>query len=112
MIQYLKIANFGPVKDEVELNFEVAEGIEADAYEVKMPDGRKLIKLAYIYGANASGKTTVLKAFEFLRKLLLKPVNDKAGELDFDPFLFCDTPYAVPSRFELAFYVEDLRYVY
>lgn len=112
MIQYIKIKNFGPIQDEVEMNFEVAEETDADAYEIKMPDGRRLLKLAYIYGANASGKTTVLKAFEFLRKLLLKPVSDKAGELDFDPFLFREVPYNSSSRLELAFYVDETRYVY
>jgi AAA15 family ATPase/GTPase len=111
MIHYFKIENFGPVKDEVEMNFEVAEQVD-DAYEVEMPDGRRLLKLAYIYGANASGKTTVLKAFEFLRKLLLKPITDKAIELDFEPFLFRGKPYDQTSRFELSFYAENTRYVY
>lgn len=112
MIHYLKIKNYGPVKGEVEMNFEVAESIEDDAYEVGMSDGKRLLKLAYIYGANASGKTTILKAFEFLRKLLLKPIGDKAIELDFEPFLFLDTPYDKPSQFELSFYCEGTRYVY
>ncbi|GAA0544643.1 AAA family ATPase [Chitinophaga japonensis] len=112
MIHYLKIENFGPIKDEVEINFEVADHIEEDAYVVNMPDGKKLLKLSYIYGANASGKTTVLKAFEFLRKLLLKPIGDKAVELDFEPFLFLDAPYEHPSRFELSFYCENVRYIY
>lgn len=112
MIHYLKITNFGPIKDEVELSFEVAEQMDVDAYELQMPDGRKLLKLAYIYGANASGKTTILKAFEFLRKLLLKPITDKSIELDFDPFLFRDDAQQQPSRFELSFYVESIRYVY
>jgi AAA15 family ATPase/GTPase len=112
MVHYLKIENFGTVKDEVEMNFEVAEQVDEDAYEVRMPDGKRLLKLAYIYGANASGKTTILKAFEFLRKLLLKPIGDKAIELDFEPFLFLDSPYDSPSRFELSFYSEGIRYVY
>jgi AAA15 family ATPase/GTPase len=103
---YLKIANFGPVRKEVELYFEIAEGVEDNDYEVKMPGGRKLLKLAYIYGANASGKTTILMAFDFLRKLWLQPIEDKAGELDFEPFLFCDKPYSNPSHIELAFYVD------
>lgn len=112
MIQYLKIKNFGPIKDTIELSFEVAEDIEPDSYEVTMPDGRKLLKLAYIYGANASGKTTVLKAFDFLRKLLLRPVSDKAAALDYDPFLFQESPYAGYSAFELAFYMDGIRYIY
>lgn len=81
-------------------------------YEIEMPDKRRLLKLAYIYGANASGKTTVLKAFELLRKLLLKPISEKATELDFEPFLFCDSPHEKVSRLELSFYVEGQRYAY
>lgn len=112
MIHYLKIRNFGAIKDEAEINFEVAEGVEKDAYEQVMADGRKLLKLAYIYGANASGKTTFLQAFEFLRKMLLKPIENKASELAFDPFLFCEHAYAKHSYMEMSFYKEDLRYVY
>lgn len=112
MVHYLKITNFGPIKDEVVLDFEVGEEGESEAYEVKMPDGRRLLKLGYIYGANASGKTTVLKAFDFLRKLLLKPKSDKSIELDFEPFLFCNSPYANSSNFELSFYMDDVRYIY
>jgi AAA15 family ATPase/GTPase len=112
MIHYLKIKNFGPIKDEVEINFEVVGKAEESEYEVMMPDKRALLKLAYIYGANASGKTTVLKAFEFLRKLLLKPITDKAVELDFEPFLFREAAYKQPSHFELSFYVEGIRHVY
>ncbi len=111
MIHYLKIKNFGPINNEVEINFEVAENID-DAYEVKMPDGKKLLKLAYIYGANASGKTTILKAFDFLRKLLLKPISDKTIELDFEPFLFREAAHQQSSNFELSFYVNNVRYVY
>ncbi|MGO1245615.1 ATP/GTP-binding protein [Sphingobacterium sp. JB170] len=112
MIHYLKIKNFGPVKNEAEINFEVADSIQEDAYEIRMGDGRKLLKLAYIYGANASGKTTILKAFDFLRKILLSPAGDKAQELSFDPFLFCEDAYSKPSYFELSFYVDEIRYLY
>ncbi len=112
MVHYLKIENFGPINNEVEINFEVADNIEQDAYEVPMPDGRRLIKLAYIYGPNASGKTTVLEAFEFLRKLLLDPLETKSVELAFEPFLFCENPLERPSRFEFSFYAEGIRYLY
>jgi AAA15 family ATPase/GTPase len=112
MIHYLKIKNFGPVRDEAEINFEAAEESIDEAYEVKMPDETRLLKLAYIYGANASGKTTILKAFDFLKRLLIKPVTDKAIELDYEPFLFRKVPYDQASDFELSFYVDGLRYIY
>jgi AAA15 family ATPase/GTPase len=112
MIHYLKIENFGLIDKEVTIDFEAGDESKDDAYQLSAPDGKKLLKLAYIYGPNASGKTTVLKAFEFLRKLLLTPVNNKADLLDFEPFLFRDQPYAQSSRLELSFYADDLRYVY
>ncbi len=51
------------------------------------------MKLALIYGANASGKTTVLKALDFLRDLVVNPKEKKTDILDFSPYLFdANTP--------------------
>jgi recombinational DNA repair ATPase RecF len=44
--------------------------------------------LALIYGANASGKTTILKALDFLRKICTEPFDKKTEKFDFEPFLF------------------------
>lgn len=114
MIQYIKIKNFGPINEEIELSFEAAlsDEMSDDIYVAGMPDGVKLLKLAYIYGANASGKTTVLKVFEFLRRLLLRPLQDKSAVLDYEPFLFCKDPQKAESSIELAFYANLVRHVY
>jgi AAA15 family ATPase/GTPase len=112
MIHYIKIVNFGPIRDEVELNFEAVDQEGSPAYEVEMPDKRRLLKLAYIYGPNASGKTTVLTAVDFLRKLWLEPATNKEEELRYSPFLFRPQPQQFPSSIELAFYAGGSRYVY
>lgn len=113
MIHYLKIRNFGPILDEVEINFEaIAPDKEKSMYEVEMPDGRRLLRMAYIFGPNASGKTSVLKAFNLLRTLLLSPLDSKMRVLPYEPFLFCKDPYTNPSYLEWAFYFEETRYVY
>ena len=67
MIQELKIRNFKSFRDEVELSFEPSED---DRYNsvVVMPDGVKLLHLAVVLGANASGKSNLLDAVEFLRR--------------------------------------------
>lgn len=46
------------------------------------------LKLGLIYGANASGKSTILKALESLLSLVFHPVEKKTDELPFNPFLF------------------------
>jgi putative AbiEii toxin of type IV toxin-antitoxin system len=113
MIDYLKIANFGAIRDEVVLNFEVQDDVEgSNVYEVEMPDKRKLLKLAYIYGPNASGKSTILRAIEFLQQLWLNPPYVKDQPLRFDPFLFRPDPEKYVSRMELGFYMAGIRHIY
>jgi AAA15 family ATPase/GTPase len=112
MIEYIKIKNFGPIAEPVDLKFESGDPAGSPAYEVEMPDKKRLLKLMYIYGPNASGKTTVLKAIHFLRNLWLSPLNNKDELLDFDPFLFRDNPANYPSEIEAAFYANGIRYIY
>jgi hypothetical protein len=112
MIHYVKIANFGSIRDEVELNFEIQDEDGSPAYEVEMSDKRKLLKLAYIYGPNASGKTTVLQAIDFLRQLWLEPLNTKDEVLAYDPFLFRPDAEVYPTSIELSFYLAGTRRIY
>jgi AAA15 family ATPase/GTPase len=112
MIHYIKIANFGPILDEVELSFEAMDSEGSPVYEVEMPDGKKLLKLAYIYGPNASGKSSVLQAIDFLRSLWLNPAYNKDEKLNYDPFLFRPNSETYSSSIELSFYVDGIRHVY
>src|SRR5690242_6074705 len=112
MIHYVKITNFGPIRKEIESNFEATGEEGSPAYEMEMKDGRKLLKLAYIYGPNASGKTTLLRAIDFLRRLWLEPLYNKDHELDYDPFLFQPDPQQDPSTIEMAFHANDMRHIY
>ena len=93
MIVNFSIQNFGSIKDKQTLSFEAdaSEHLE-DTYVVRAA-GKRLLKLALIYGANASGKTTVLKALDFLRDLVVNPKEKKTDILDFSPYLFdANTP--------------------
>lgn len=112
MIEYIKITNFGPIKDEVELNFESGEKDGFPEYEVKMPDGKKLLKLMYIYGPNASGKSTILEAFQFLFDLWRFPLSNKDINLPYNPFYFTPPPHNSNSSIKISFYNEGIRYKY
>ena len=91
MIINFSIKNFGPIKDRQTLSFEADSSTHLeDAYIVNVGNTR-LLKLALIYGANASGKTSVLQALDFLRELVLYPADKKTDILHFEPFLFDST---------------------
>jgi AAA15 family ATPase/GTPase len=73
MILSLEITNFMSFKDKVTFSFEALprskkknDKLVEDRNVVEMPDGTRINKLAIIYGANASGKSNLLKAFQFL----------------------------------------------
>ena len=93
MIVNFSVQNFGSVKDKQILSFEADKSDHLDSYYVIPINGLRLLKLGLIYGANASGKTTILKAIDFLAKLVLQPLEKKTDIFDFDPFLFdAETP--------------------
>jgi AAA15 family ATPase/GTPase len=112
MIINFSIQNFGSVKDKQTLTFEADKSDHLENSYIIHTNGLRLLKIALIYGANASGKTTILKALEFLRNLVLRPETTKTNELDFQPFLFdSETPnqYSVIS---IEFIANNIKYFY
>ncbi len=113
MIQELKIANFLSFKDEVTFSFEATKDTTFDEYQVVEVDkGVRLLRFALVYGANASGKTNLLYAFNFLFHFWFNKatnVDEPTGAIPFK--LDAETP-SQPSRLELRFYVNGVRYWY
>ena len=112
MIVNFSIQNFGSIKDKQTLSFEAdaSEHLE-DTYVVHTA-GKRLLKLALIYGANASGKTTVLKALDFLRDLVVNPKEKKTDILYFDPFLFDVQTPLQPTELSIEFVHEEVCHQY
>ena len=112
MIVNFSIQNFGSIKDKQTLSFEAdaSEHLE-DTYVVRAA-GKRLLKLALIYGANASGKTTVLKALDFLRDLVVNPKEKKTDILDFSPYLFDANTPEQSTELTIEFVQEEVCYEY
>lgn len=112
MIVNFSITNFGSIKDKQTLSFEAESSDHLEDSYVVNVSGIRLLKMALIYGANASGKSTVLKALEFIRDLVLNPVEKKTDTLDYEPFLFDpDTPH-MNSVISLEFIHDEVKYFY
>lgn len=112
MIINFSIQNFGSVKDKQTLTFEADKSDHLENSYVIHTNGLRLLKIALIYGANASGKTTILKALEFLRKIVLEPETKKTDELDFQPFLFDPETPNQNSVISIEFLANDTKYFY
>ena len=113
MIVNFSVQNFGSIKDKQTLSFEADKSTHLeDHFIISAAGGLRLLKLALIYGANASGKTTILKAMEFLRDLVLEPAEKKTDNLEFSPFLFDSETPKQNSIISIDFIQNEVRYLY
>lgn len=113
MIINFSVENFGSIKEKQTLSFLANKSDHLEDYYIIEPiKGLRLNKLALIYGANASGKTTVLKALDFIRKICTEPFDKKTEKFDFEPFLFDENTPKQNTKFELEFVQNGIRYFY
>ncbi len=112
MIVNFSIKNFGSFKEQQTLSFEAEKTEHLEDFYVTSIKKYRLLKIALIYGANASGKTTILKALDFLRNLVLEPLSKKTGKLDFQPFLFDKSTPKENSVLSIEFIQNKIKYSY
>ena len=108
MIQEIRIKNFLSFRDEVVLNFEATkDNTFEDCQVVSVTPKVRLLRFALIYGANASGKSNLLSAFDFLRDFwfdIKTNIDEETGAIPF--LLDTDTPNE-PSEFNVIFYLGE-----
>lgn len=113
MIIEFSISNFGSIREKQTLSFEATkDNVLAEYYTFEALPKLRLLKLAMIFGHNASGKSTVLKALEFLRDLVKKPAQNNDDRLAFEPFLLDSISDKKNSTIELLFIQEGVKYRY
>ncbi len=69
------------------------------------------MRIALLYGANASGKSNLVKAMEFAQKFIVTGRRPKQ-RIPIEPFRLNKTNDIRPSRFEFEFAVDDQVYAY
>lgn len=112
MIINFSVQNFSSIKEKQTLSFEADKSTHLENAYVVNVGGHRILKLALIYGANASGKTNLLNALDFLRDLVLKPKSKKTDKLDFKPFLFDPNTPTQNSILEIEFFQNNVKYFY
>lgn len=112
MLLQFKVNNFRSIKDTAVLSMNAGKGkTTVNSIESK---GYHILKSAVIYGANASGKSTVLNALAYMREMVLNryKVTQSVDKLPYFPFLLNTETETASSHFEIIFLKGDCKYRY
>jgi AAA15 family ATPase/GTPase len=86
MILDFTISNFRSIKEAQTISFEATKDTHLEDYFIIKKDKYRILKIATILGANASGKSNIIRAFGLLHDLILSPCENKNSEIDYDKF--------------------------
>ncbi len=115
MLIEFRVENHRSIRDEQVLTMEVGRtGNEADPRPRRVSGiSEKLLPVGVIYGANASGKSNVLAALQFMRDAVLASQRawPPEGGVPRDPFAW-GSKKTEPSMFEVTVLVDGTRYQY
>lgn len=111
MIAEFKIRNFYSLRDEQILSFiPTNDDTSRDIYTEEVADGVSLLKIGFIYGSNASGKTNILKALDFFSQFMVNDSLNRGDEIGVVPFLLDDVSDKERTQFEMTFYLNREKY--
>ncbi|OIO66610.1 hypothetical protein COY28_06510 [Candidatus Woesearchaeota archaeon CG_4_10_14_0_2_um_filter_57_5] len=113
MLQTISIENFLSIRDKLTLSLEASASKKNLQNTIALPKKDRLLRSVALYGANASGKSNIIKATLFIWDMVK---NSHAFNID---STIPRTPYKLDeawagklSRFELTFYHKRIRYRY
>ncbi|MGL5255783.1 MAG: AAA family ATPase [Proteocatella sp.] len=109
MLIQFNFSNYRSFKDEVSLDL-TASKITEHAENVVKVSNDKVLRVAAIYGANASGKSNIYNAFEFMTQYVIHSFNfggddncEEGEGLEVEPFKFDKKSQKEPTIFEVFF---------
>ena len=117
MLIQFSVANYRSIKDEATLSLVAGPGREHRERNVRRPAMQgnvravPLLRSAAIYGANAAGKTNLIRALDAMRDIVVDSSRIDA-ELPVTPFLLNAEHNGQPTRFEVSCIVAGVRYQY
>lgn len=117
MLIEFSVTNFRSIKEEACLslvaNRDKKHG-DSNLVEPKLAENGRpiwLLRSAAIYGANAAGKTNILRGLSTMRNIVLRP-SDHLDKLPVTPFQFDPECHTLPTSFEVTCVADGVRYQY
>jgi AAA15 family ATPase/GTPase len=116
MVLEIRLSNFFSIRDEITLDLQAgkirSKGIKALVQNTFEHNGQKVLKTVALYGANASGKSNIIKAIRFCCAMVFESQNHNDNAIfNFIPFKFSGYQNK-PSTFFIRFIMNQILYEY
>lgn len=112
MILDFTISNFRSIREPQTISFEATNDTHLEDYYIIKKDKYRILKIGTILGANASGKSNIIKAFNMIHQLILEPCENKASKIIYDKFALDEAYATTDSVLVLNFLCGDQKYRY
>ncbi len=118
MLLEFRVRNFRSVRDEQALNLVSATADKELAETHLVPTGLKAlpfaVRSAVVYGPNASGKSTLLLALNYMRAVVAESASliQPGQTYNVQPFKLDSASAGAPTAFELTFLIGGIRHQY
>jgi len=113
MILEFSIKNYLSFRDKVVLSFEATNDSWLESsHVVEIAPGVRVNKLGIVYGANASGKSNLILAINYLIRFWKNKPDNKTENTETVPFLLDEASRNLPSQFTLVFYADQIKHYY
>jgi len=113
MIVEISIENYLSIKNRITFSLDSSASKSLPKNLINVSEKQNLLKSVVIYGANASGKSNMMKAFFFVWNMVKNShtfnVDTKIPRM---PFKLDENCINKPSRFEIIFIHNNIRYKY
>lgn len=116
MLLRFAVANHLSIREKQELSFAASSLKDRSdgLIDCKAVPSGSVLPAIVIYGANASGKSNIVNAIAAMQKMVLwsHTRGEPGGGVPRDAFKLDSTCSQTPSRFEIDFIIDDVRYHY
>ena len=114
MLISFSVENFLSIRDLQTLSLDATSDERLETQNVVSSGKFRLLRAAAIYGANASGKSNLLFAFRWMRRIVLSSAIEIQGDsrIPAFPFRLSTKTESAPSYFEVIFLDKDTRFRY
>ncbi|MBE2985101.1 ATP-binding protein [Campylobacter sp. RM9344] len=113
MLLSFRAKNFRSFRDDLVVDMR-ALNIKGNEENKANINNTEILKSIVIFGANAAGKSNIVKAFNAMQSAVLHSSRTQRGDkvIGIDPFVLDNESRNNPTEFEISFLINEDKYIY